>query len=303
MGARVSDRVRLTTIEGGSNFWRTILWAADAFRRAGLEVEIERQGTAGLDNCRRVGRGEADVSVTLACAARMAAAGTGVYRDEPWPVRGLALALHPGHYLYSIFGRDCGIHSFRDLAARQPALRLCVPAENYVSGQIVQALFRAYGVELYRDVEAWGGRLETAYPPVARLMASGAADGMVRESTRLGPALAASAARETIVLSLDREVAEELAAEFGTPTVTLEPRTLRGQNEPVLTIDTTSYPLVVSAAMTDERAYHLARALNAARAQHWITDDVFYTPRHAPETGAPLHPGAARYYREIGVLR
>lgn len=297
------EQLRLTTIaRGGGNFLQTTLWAAEAFRAAGFEVDVARYGETGIDNCRRVGRGEADVAVTLACGAWMAYQGKGSYRGEAWPVRGLALALHPGHYLFSLIARDCGITSFADIAARKPPLRLCVPREDFITGKLVEAVFRAYGVELYRDVEAWGGTLETAYLPAGRLIATGAADGLVREGVRQGPPLVATATRDMAMLSLDRDLADSLAAEFGTPVVVLEPRTLRGQTEPVVTVDATGYPLVVHEAMPEALAYRLARALNASSPRHWITEDIFYTPRHAPETGAPLHPGAARYYREIGVL-
>ena len=295
--------IRLTTMErGGGNFWRITQWADAAFRAAGFEVAIIRSGEVGLQNCRRVGAGEADVAPMLAAGAWMAAEGKGAYRGEPWPVRGLAYLVHPGHYLFSFIGQEHGITSFHDIAARQPRLRLCVPREDFITGRLVHTLFHAYGVDLYRDIEAWGGSLETATLPAGRLLARGAADGYVRESTRFGAPLVAAAARDVVVLPLDRDVAESLAAEFGTPLVTMEPGTLRGQTGPVLTVDTTAYVLIANAAMPDDLAYRLARALNVASPHHWVTEDICYTPRHAPDTQVSLHPGAARYYREIGVL-
>ena len=62
------------------------------------------------------------------------------------------------------------------------------------------------------------------------------------------------------------------------------------------------YPLIVGADMDTDLAYRLARALNEQSPRHDICEDIFYSPRHAPHTGAPLHPGAKRYYCEIGVL-
>jgi hypothetical protein len=73
----MTEPLRLTTIEGGRNWWKVINWAADAFRAAGFEVDLTRHGVAGLDNARRVADGEADVTVTLASGAWMAAEGRG----------------------------------------------------------------------------------------------------------------------------------------------------------------------------------------------------------------------------------
>jgi TRAP-type uncharacterized transport system substrate-binding protein len=50
-------------------------------------------------------------------------------------------------------------------------------------------------------------------------------------------------------------------------------------------------------------AYRLAKALNESSAHHWISEDIFYSIRHAPDTTVPVHPGAARYYREMGVMK
>ena len=75
----MSEPIRLTTIEGGGNWWKVINWAAAAFREAGFEIDLARHGADGLDNARRIAAGEADVTVTLASGAWMAAAGRGAY--------------------------------------------------------------------------------------------------------------------------------------------------------------------------------------------------------------------------------
>jgi TRAP-type uncharacterized transport system substrate-binding protein len=105
-----------------------------------------------------------------------------------------------------------------------------------------------------------------------------------------------------VFLSLDRPIAARVAGEFGLDVVTLPPATFRGQTEPVVALENGGYPLVVGASMDEDLAYRLARAINEAFPRHWAAEDIFYSPLHAPHTGCPLHPGAARYYREIGRL-
>ncbi len=61
----MADRIRLSSIEGGGNWWRTITWAAEGFRAAGFDVELTRFGSHGYATCARVASGESDMCVTL----------------------------------------------------------------------------------------------------------------------------------------------------------------------------------------------------------------------------------------------
>lgn len=297
------ETIRLTSIEGGGNWWKVLTWTADAFRKAGFAVETSRFGTDGLNTVRRVADGEADIAVTLSCAAWMAHQGRGIFKDEPLPVRGLALTVHPGHNFYNIVRADLGIRSFADIARMKPKLGLCVGNSAFIAGQIAREYLKYYGVDLYRDIEAWGGALYTNFPDATRLFIEGKANALMRENTRLSPVGVAASVCDVVCLSLDREIADRLAAEFGTPVITVEPGTLRGQTAPVMTVNNPGYPIMVHNDMPDDLAYRLAKAINEQSAHHWIAEDIFYSPRHAPDTSAPVHSGAARYYREIGALK
>lgn len=299
----MTDQIRLSSIEGGGNWWLTLNWAADAFRKAGLDVSVSRHGTVGLDTIRRVAKGEADVAVTLAVGATQAVKGIGAYRGEDLPIRGLALACHPGHHFYNVLRADLGIRSFAEIAKQKPKLELCVGSDGYIAGQVTAAYLKHYGIDLYRDIEAWGGHLHTSFPEATRLFIEGRANGLMRENTAKGPVGIAAQVCDMVCLPLDRDVADDLTREFGTPAVTIPPGTLRGQKEPVLTVTDPGYPIIVNKDVPNDVVYRLAKALNESSAQHWASDDIFYSIRHAPDTFAPLHPGAERYYREMGVMK
>jgi len=297
------DQIRLSSIEGGGNWWITLNWAAAAFRNAGIDIAVSRYGTVGLDTIRRVAKGEADIAVTLAVGATQAIKGIGAYKGEDLPIRGLALALHPGHHFYNILRADLGIRSFAEIARQKPKLELCVGSDGYIAGQIASAYFRHYGIDLYKDIEAWGGHLHTSFPEAVRLFVEGRANGLMRENTAKGPAGIAAQVCDMVCLPLDRDIVDTLTREYGTPAVTIPPGTLRGQKEPVLTVTDPGYPIIVNKDVPNDVVYRLAKALNESSPQHWVSEDIFYSIRHAPDTFAPLHPGAQRYYREVGVLK
>ena len=85
----MADPIRLTSIEGGGNWWLTLNWAAEAFRNEGLEIVVSRYGTVGLDTIRRVAKGEADIAIcNPGGVLGMALRGRGPFR-EPIPLRSI----------------------------------------------------------------------------------------------------------------------------------------------------------------------------------------------------------------------
>lgn len=300
----MADRIRLSSIEGGGNWWITLSWAAQAFRNAGFEVEVKRYGTDAADTILRVVRGEADIAVTLGISAAQAAKGLGIYRDgAAKPICGLALAMRPGHHFYNMVRADTGIRSFADIAKKQPALNIQVGEAGFVAGQITAVYLKHYGVDLYRDIEAWGGSLQTVFPDSVPLLVAGKSNAIMRENTARGPAGFAAMMGGWLPLALDRDIADLIARDYCAPVITLPPGTLRGQTEPILTVTDPGYPIVINKDIPDDVAYRLAMALNLSSPAHFASEDIFYSTRHAPNTYAPLHPGAARYYRELGVLK
>jgi len=299
----MAETIRLTSIEGGGNWWKVLNWADEALRAAGFETKITRYGDDGMNTVTRIADGEADLAVTLSCAAWMAHEGRGIFKGKALPVRGLALTMHPGHYFYNFVRSDVGIGSFADIAKKKPKLGLCIGNPDFIAGRIAREYMAYYGVDIDRDIRAWGGALYTSFPEATRQFIEGKANALMRENTKLSPAGVAASICDVTCLSMDKEIADRLAAEYGTPPVTLPPGTLRGQTKPVQTVGNPGYPIMVHKDLPDDLAFRLAKALNERSTHHWIAEDIFYSPRHAPETSAPVHAGAARYYRELGVLK
>ena len=57
--------------------------------------------------------------------------------------------------------------------------------------------------------------------------------------------------------------------------------------------------------MPDEFAYQLAKAMDEDRLEYlWSIRPFGYDPRKVAKIGdVPLHPGAERYYREVGYIK
>lgn len=296
----MTDTIRLRSIEAMGENWATIMrWADAAFRAAGFATALERKGRDGLDTVRWLSNGETDVTVSLTSASAMADRGTGAYRGEHLHVRGLAGMIHSGHYFYNIVKADTGVREFSDLARLKPKLGLCIASPGFIAGQIARAYLSRYGVDVDRDVPAWGGTMYNVMRESTAQWMDGRANALMRENTRFQAVGQAAPIYDLNFLSLDRDVAESVAAEYCLDVVEVPAKSFRGQDEPVITVANPGYSILVREELPDELVYRLAKALDVASPSHAVSEDIFYSPRHAPHAGAPLHPGAAAYYAEV----
>ncbi len=297
----MAETIRLSSMENGGQWWKSISWAADALRNAGLDVDLTRYGNGSSEPLMRVVDGVSDVGIALATGAAQASRGLGSYKNgQALSIRGLTRLVRPDQHYFNMVRADTGIRSFPEIAAKKPKLDLSVGGSSEDS--ITAVVLKHYGVDLNRDIKAWGGSMQHSHPKTLVLAAEGKCNAIMRPDTIYGPAGVAARLAPWVMLSLDEDIAGKLEREYCTPVVTIPPGTLHGQTEPCLAVTNPGFELIINKDLPDDTAYLLAKALNESSARHWAAQDVFYSIRHAPETSAPLHPGAARYYKEQGVL-
>jgi TRAP-type uncharacterized transport system substrate-binding protein len=301
----MTDTIRVTSANGGGQWWKSIKWAAKAFENAGIAVDLTRSG-GWNDPLYRVSSGEADVAVSLTVGAAMAAKGAGPYADgRTSHIRALARLVRPDQHYFNMVRADLGVRSFAELAKKKPVLHASVELTSYGPGYVTEVYLKHYGIELSRDIEAWGGSLITSHPDSLPGIIDGTCNAILRTDTSAGPAGIATHVGDWVLLPLDRDIAEKCEREFCTPIVTITSDFMRGidSSTPCLTLTNPGFDLVIGEHVPADVAYRLAKALNESSERAWAAQDVFYAIRHAAETPTPLHPGAARYYREMGALK
>jgi uncharacterized protein len=301
----MTDTIRVTSSNGGGQWWKSVTWAAKAFERSGLDVELTRSG-AWNEPLYRVSSGEADVAVSLTVGAAMAARAVGPYKDgKASRIRALARLIRPDQHFFNMVRADLGIRSFAELAQKKPVLHASIEVTDYGPGYVTEMYLKHYGIDLMRDIEAWGGSLITSHPHTLAHVVDGSCNAIFRTDTSAGPAGIAAHLSDWVLLPLDADIAATMERDYGAPVTTIEPDFMRGieDSAPCLTITNPGFDLVIGAHVPDDMAYRLAKALNETSERAWMAQDVFYAVRHAPATPTPLHPGAARYYREQGALK
>jgi TRAP-type uncharacterized transport system substrate-binding protein len=233
--------------------------------------------------------------------------------SRPLPLRTIAVFPSWDAVVLAVH-ESTGITSIEDIARRRLPLRVSTgtptapPFESDPTMFAVNAMMAAGGFS-FDDVRAWGGAVHStsrpSHPDRARMIAAGEIDAVFDEGLLSWGQFAVE--RGFRILPVEGAVRDRLLA-GGFDTIAVEPRRIPALRGPVTAIDFSGWPMIVHADMEDEIAYALCEALEDRKLV--IPTDNFKpmslvqlcTPDEETPRGAPLHPGAERFYRERGYL-
>ena len=217
--------------------------------------------------------------------------------DNLYPHKNLrAIAVLWINSLYVIVQRDSPFHSISDLKGRRVGVIV-----KGTSGEFsTRIVLGAYGMS-YDDVK-------TTFQPTTQIVAKlgkGELDAVFSASpVMLDTASALSRTVPLRLLPIDRAVINRLRGSYPfLKPVTIAGNQLQGESRPIETLGS-EWLLVCRNDLSEDLVYQLTRefftqlpALARAHGEAAAID-----PEQAPATPIPLHPGAARYYREREVL-
>lgn len=230
--------------------------------------------------------------------------GTGLFK-EPLPVRVIANYPSWDRFVYVVHPRT-GLNSLAQVKERRYPLRLSIREDPTHSTRVlVEQTLAAYGFSL-ADIEAWGGSFQLNGPPgdQRRLDAlhAGTIDAIFDEGIAHWFDEALTAGMEP--MSLEEPVCQKLEA-VGWRRVVIPAQRFPHLKGDYTCLDYSGWPLYTRASLPDEDAYKACAGLQARKDEiFWessytglgqLGQDTEATPRDVP-----LHPGAARWYREHG---
>ncbi|GLT11218.1 TAXI family TRAP transporter solute-binding subunit [Sulfitobacter porphyrae] len=209
-------------------------------------------------------------------------------------LRGIA-AIYP-NYIQIVASTDSGITEFSDLAGK--SLSVGAPASGTELN--ARAIFGAMDMS-YEDL----GKIE--YLPFAEsveLIKNRQLDGTL-QSAGLGVASIRDLASSVpiTVVAIPGDVAEKLGAPY--VAATIPAGTYDGQEADVPTVAVSNF-LVSHEGVSDEIAYQMTKQLfenlDTLVAAHQAAAQIDMA-KALEGMPIPLHPGAERYYREMGILK
>ena len=250
---------------------------------------------ASVENMGMIATGDADIAFALADTVQQAFGGTGRFEGQALPMlRGLAVSYANMVHIVALEGS--GITALADLRGK----RVSIGAPGSGTEVNAAAILNANGIT-YDDIDEQ--RLN--FNETADALANGDIDAGIWSVGAPTSSIMNLATTNTIVLIALSE-AEMAAAQAVDPVfamTSLPGGTYEGVANDTAVLGVPNV-LVVSSDMSDDLAYAITRAMfeqiEALRAVHPAANEtsVEFTMLATP---IPLHPGAVRYYEEIGA--
>ena len=267
----------------------------EVFNEHGGGASMTAEATSGSqENIRRLDTGELDFALSNSAISYFAVRGTEGW-DRAYPVRAV-MTLAPNVAMF-VAPAGGSVQAMSDLAGKRVGVGPAGAGFEY----FVRPLLAAHGID-YDD-----------FSPVNATQAAAVdmlADGSVAAALLGGAVPTASitqaaAARDIILVPFDPQAVQRLVAEyvFFSP-ATIPAGTYRGVDQDFAGLDVGSMHLIAAADQDEELVYAFTKALYENREaviQRHAAGRAINEGNVVRDTGTEFHPGAIRYYREIGI--
>lgn len=260
-------------------------------------VKASAQSTGGtMNNIQLLADGEAEAAFADGLYYD-AYNGLKNYENTPQKFLRVALPLYP-EAIHMLVAKNSGIRTLADLKGK----RVCVGAVGGSTMLTAYQLFKAAGLDPEHDIIPENlGHADTV---------AAFADKRIDASVTIGAIGIASALETTTLgtahlITIPGEIISRMCREtpYFSP-LTIPAGTYRGQTEDIHTFSSPNV-IAVHEKLDDDLVYEMTRTLFADKADLVAVSARMsaMNPGAIKTTGIPIHPGALRYYRELGILK
>ena len=253
------------------------------------------EATSGSqENIRRLDTGELDFAMSNAAITYFAVRG-GDGWNKAYPMR-VVMTLAPNVALFiSPAGSD--VETIEDLRGERVGVGPAGAGFEYFVGP----LLAAHGLT-YDDFSP----LNATQSGAVDLIADGSAAAVfVGGAVPTASITQASASQDIHFIPFDEDVRQQLIDEYlFFRAATIPAGTYRGQDEPFEGLDVGSMHLITAASVSDDLVYNATKILYEQRAsvvEKHAAGRAINPANVVRDTGTEFHPGAIRFYQEIGI--
>ena len=313
-GAADASQVNLTAISaspGGT--WFAVMGAtAELIHAKDPSINIKAAPGSGAANALAVAMGtRAQIGFTFPSFAIAAMNGTEPFEGKPKALK--LRAIHAGFGLSPIqfamrkeFADKHNIKSLRDIAANKVPIRVVTDNPGTSDEYVGRKILEYYGAS-YDNIKQWGGRVTlSGYTDAVQLIQDGHADMAINNiADPAGPFVEMQLNVPLVHMSLDEACREYVISKLAHVPHVIPKGTYKGQENDILTVGMYSVH-VVNADVPEDVVYRITKIIceNKEAFQSFAVSTRNFDPGTAFEgCGIPLHPGAERYYREMGYLK
>jgi uncharacterized protein len=248
-------------------------------------------------------KGPVDFGVTNQRLLRESYAGVRDYKDDgPQPQLRLIAAFEDPAYLVVAVRPGAGVTDLAQIRAKRLPVRIFI---GNPEDSLILPILDHYGIRT-KDLESWGGKFVTnkqAMKDGVDVLINRSASTSNNEESKIWSW--AAQAMDLQYLTLPEALRDKLVKDLGYSPVTLPLGYFRGVKAPIPTVELSGQAVIGRADMPEDFAYLLAKVIDEQRLQYlWSIRPFVADPRQVWKVeGVPLHPGAERYYREVGYMK
>lgn len=268
-----------------------------AEKKGDRQWNVTSEATMGSqENIRRLARGELDFAVSNAAITYFAVRGEGDW-SEKQEVRAV-MTLAP-NIAFFLTPAKSGVKSIADFRGQ----RVVVGPAGSGMEAFIQPLLAAHGID-YKDFTPLQGTQTAA---VDMLADGSAVAAFLGGAVPTASITQACSSQEIFFIPFEPSAKTELVAKypFFNP-ATIPAGSYPGQTEAFEALNTGSMHFITGATTDEELVYQVTKTIyenrEAVIAKHAAGRAI--NPQNAARnTGTPFHPGAIRFYREIGIWK
>jgi uncharacterized protein len=308
--AQEKVQLRFATVGVGSAWYNYGAGMAELARQklpTGSSIDV-LPIAGGVGNIKLIQNGEAELGISFAVTSAEGCGGTGAFKEKQDKVRALMGGLDI-YYFGTFVTKKSGVTSWNDIAAAKNNFKLQTTRPGGTGEQGVRQVLALLGSSK-EEVAKKGGFIEaTERTGTAESIKDGQADGWAHTVTKGHPAATQIlTVNDMIMLPLPDDVIKGMVDKHGWAEAVIPPNTFKGQAEPVKTVMAVSNILVAS-SVPETVVYTITKTIVESAGQlpkiHAALAD--FDPKRTAEPslngGCPLHPGAAKYYKEAGLIK
>jgi TRAP transporter TAXI family solute receptor len=274
---------------------------------AGSSLEAV-QAAGGLASIRLIQAGEAEIGLSFANSSAEGCTGTGAFKAKQDKLRALMGGLDI-YYFGTFATKTSGITSWEEIAQAKNGFWLLTTRAGGTGEQAVRQVLGLLGTSVDGLVNKGGFVEATGRASTARQIKDGLADGWAHVVTKGHPAATqVSTVNDTIMVPLPDHVITGMVEKHGWAEAMIPPNTFNGQTQPIKTVKAVTN-VVVASSVRDDVVYAITKAImeNTDKLTKFHVALADFDPKRAAEPGlngnCPMHPGAAKYYLEVGLLK
>jgi len=303
------DKVTLSFASGmaGGDWYGAAATFAKLIKDYAPYIEIKVLPGAGLANPPRVGTNECQLGYSFPFTGRAAVDGTGMYEGQAYPdLRAIAHGF--SFPIVNIFvTAESGIKTIEEIATYKIPVKCAFLQRGSADDYATTAVFGFYGIT-EEDIKSWGGTVHHGeYSDLIKLIKDGQANIF---GTMLAEGAAAfkeiQLSRKLRRLPVSRPLLDHMITNYSYSEGFLK----KGQYEGAVEVDSlgifTSTLLMVNKNVPDDVVYNITKILYEHDEEYRKSLPSYKDhdrDKAAFNTGAPLHPGAEKYYKEIGLIK